>query len=161
MTTRFVPGPGFRNFCRMPAPIVATAPALRVSLRGVGRTFPAPGGGVKPVLRDIDIDIRRGEFIALLALLARSPPKGGQVDAWSGLDPLLSTSVEVAGTEIIDDNTAAFPLRPAAVGAPRRGRHHPGGPARDPRPTQRCPRRTRRVVAAPPLGLGTTEPAVR
>lgn len=43
-----------------------TAPALRVSLRGVGRTFPAPGGGLKPVLRDIDLDIRPGEIIALL-----------------------------------------------------------------------------------------------
>ena len=30
--------------------------------------------------------------------------ESGQVDAWSGLDPLLSTSVEVAGTEIIYDN---------------------------------------------------------
>jgi len=43
-----------------------TAPALRVSLRGVGRTFPAPGGGVKPVLRNIDLDVRPGEIIALL-----------------------------------------------------------------------------------------------
>lgn len=30
--------------------------------------------------------------------------ESGQVDAWSGLDPLLSTSVEVAGSEIIYDN---------------------------------------------------------
>jgi len=30
--------------------------------------------------------------------------EGGQVDAWSGLDPLLSTSVAVAGTKIIYDN---------------------------------------------------------
>ena len=43
-----------------------TSRALRVSLRGVGRTFPAPGGGVKPVLRDIDLDVRPGEIIALL-----------------------------------------------------------------------------------------------
>jgi len=50
----------------VPAPTVATAPALRVNLRGVGRTFPAPGGGVKPVLRDVDLDIRPGEIIALL-----------------------------------------------------------------------------------------------
>ncbi len=40
--------------------------ALRVSLRGVGRTFPAPGGGDKVVLRDVDLDIRPGEIIALL-----------------------------------------------------------------------------------------------
>jgi len=50
----------------VPAPTAVTAPALRVSLRGVGRTFPAPGGGVKPVLRDIDLDVRPGEIIALL-----------------------------------------------------------------------------------------------
>lgn len=30
--------------------------------------------------------------------------ENGSVDAWSGLDPLLSTSVEVAGTQIIYDN---------------------------------------------------------
>lgn len=30
--------------------------------------------------------------------------ENGSVDAWSGLDPLLSTSVETAGTEIIYDN---------------------------------------------------------
>jgi sulfonate transport system substrate-binding protein len=30
--------------------------------------------------------------------------ENGSVDAWSGLDPLLSTSVEVAGTKIIYDN---------------------------------------------------------
>lgn len=30
--------------------------------------------------------------------------ENGSVDAWSGLDPLLSTSVELAGTEIIYDN---------------------------------------------------------
>ena len=37
-----------------------------MNLRGIGRTFPAPGGGAKPVLRDIDLDIRPGEIIALL-----------------------------------------------------------------------------------------------
>lgn len=43
-----------------------TTSALRVSLRGVGRTFPAPGGGDKVVLREVDLDIRPGEIIALL-----------------------------------------------------------------------------------------------
>ena len=50
----------------MPATSVASAPALRVSLRGVGRSFPAPGGGTKQVLRGIDLEIRPGEIIALL-----------------------------------------------------------------------------------------------
>ena len=43
-----------------------TASALRVSLRGVGRAFPAPGGGEKVVLRDVELAIRPGEIIALL-----------------------------------------------------------------------------------------------
>jgi sulfonate transport system ATP-binding protein len=51
---------------RVPTAPVVTAPALRVSLRGVGRTFPALGGGAKPVLRDIDLTVRPGEIIALL-----------------------------------------------------------------------------------------------
>lgn len=50
---------------RVPTATAVTVPALRVSLRGVGRTFPAPGG-VKPVLRDIDLTVRPGEIIALL-----------------------------------------------------------------------------------------------
>jgi sulfonate transport system ATP-binding protein len=50
----------------VPASVVATAPALRVSLRGVGRSFPAPEGGERVVLRDVDLEIRPGEIIALL-----------------------------------------------------------------------------------------------
>ncbi|MET0304252.1 MAG: aliphatic sulfonate ABC transporter substrate-binding protein, partial [Microbacteriaceae bacterium] len=34
----------------------------------------------------------------------KSALENGSVDAWSGLDPLLSTSVETAGSEIIYDN---------------------------------------------------------
>ena len=55
----------FRNFGRVPATASVTS-ALRVSLRAVGRSFPAPGGGDKVVLRDVDLDIRPGEIIALL-----------------------------------------------------------------------------------------------
>jgi sulfonate transport system ATP-binding protein len=44
----------------------ASAHALRVSLSGVGRRFPAAGGTERTVLRDIDLDIRPGEIIALL-----------------------------------------------------------------------------------------------
>ena len=47
-------------------PATAIVPALRVSLRGVGRAFPADDGGAKVVLRDVDLDIRPGEIIALL-----------------------------------------------------------------------------------------------
>jgi sulfonate transport system ATP-binding protein len=37
-----------------------------VSLRGVGRSFEQPGGGARPVLRDINLEIRAGEIVALL-----------------------------------------------------------------------------------------------
>ncbi|MET0304253.1 MAG: ABC transporter ATP-binding protein [Microbacteriaceae bacterium] len=49
------------------APSLSTsAPALGVRLRGVGRTFTDQSGGAKPVLRDIDLDVRPGEVVALL-----------------------------------------------------------------------------------------------
>ncbi|QNO36389.1 ABC transporter ATP-binding protein [Protaetiibacter sp. SSC-01] len=41
-------------------------PALPVRISGVGRRFPAPDGGDRVVLRDIDLDIRAGEIVALL-----------------------------------------------------------------------------------------------
>ena len=47
------------------APAVTT-PALGVGLRGVGRAFAQPGGEVRPVLRDVDLEIRAGEIVALL-----------------------------------------------------------------------------------------------
>jgi len=49
-------------------PLVATtAPALPVSLRGVGRVFPpARGGDARTVLRDIQLEIAPGEIVALL-----------------------------------------------------------------------------------------------
>ncbi|PZQ91544.1 MAG: ABC transporter [Leifsonia xyli] len=42
------------------------AAALPVRLSGVGRRFATPGGGERTVLRDIDLDIRAGEIVALL-----------------------------------------------------------------------------------------------
>mgnify|MGYP002777241966 FL=1 len=43
------------------------APALPVSLRGVGRVFPpARGGDARTVLRDIQLEIAPGEIVALL-----------------------------------------------------------------------------------------------
>ncbi|OLF11957.1 ABC transporter [Actinophytocola xinjiangensis] len=41
-------------------------PALSVALSGVGRTFPTPGGGTREVLREVDLDVRAGEVIALV-----------------------------------------------------------------------------------------------
>ncbi|MBX9717679.1 MAG: ATP-binding cassette domain-containing protein, partial [Microbacteriaceae bacterium] len=46
---------------------VVASPALPVSLRGVGRTFPAArGGDERLVLRDIQLEIAPGEIVALL-----------------------------------------------------------------------------------------------
>ncbi len=45
---------------------VPTAPALPVRVSGVGRRFPAPEGGSRVVLRDVDLEIRAGEIVALL-----------------------------------------------------------------------------------------------
>lgn len=46
---------------------VCTSPALPVSLRGVGRTFPAARGvEASPVLRNVQLDIAPGEIVALL-----------------------------------------------------------------------------------------------
>ncbi|MFT4030587.1 MAG: ABC transporter ATP-binding protein [Protaetiibacter sp.] len=42
------------------------APALPVRVSGVGRVFPAPVGGEHVVLREVDLDIRSGEIVALL-----------------------------------------------------------------------------------------------
>lgn len=48
-------------------PTIETArSALPVSLRSVGRGFPQPGGGWRTVLRDVDLEIRAGEIVALL-----------------------------------------------------------------------------------------------
>lgn len=43
-----------------------SAPALPVRIEGVARRFPTAEGGERVVLRDIDLDIRAGEIVALL-----------------------------------------------------------------------------------------------
>jgi sulfonate transport system ATP-binding protein len=48
-----------------PPTAVRTRPAHPVSIRAVAREF-AVDGGILPVLRDIDLDIRPGEIVALL-----------------------------------------------------------------------------------------------
>lgn len=50
------------------APLASpVAPALPVSLRGIGRAFPpARGGDARTVLRDVNLEIAPGEIIALL-----------------------------------------------------------------------------------------------
>jgi len=104
--------------------------ALRVSLRGVGRTFPAPGGGEKVVLRDVDLDIRPGEIIALLG--PSGCGKSTLLRLIGGLDAPDAGELDLDGTPVaeVDQRSAiAFqeprllPWRPiernVALGLPR------------------------------------------
>lgn len=75
-------------------------PALRVSLRGVARRFAQPGGTERTVLRDIDLEIRAGEIVAVLG-----PSGGGKstlLRLVSGLDRADGGRVEIDGTPVVD-----------------------------------------------------------
>jgi sulfonate transport system ATP-binding protein len=84
----------------------ASASALGVRLRGVGRSFPAPGGGRKVVLRDVDLDIRPGEIVALLG--PSGCGKSTLLRAVSGLDRPDAGSVEIDGSPVrpVDQRSA-------------------------------------------------------
>ncbi len=78
---------------------IATAPALRVGLRGVERRFPA-AEGEKVVLRDVDIDIRPGEIIALLG--PSGCGKSTLLRLVGGLDAPDAGAVEIDGTPVAE-----------------------------------------------------------
>ena len=77
-----------------------SAPALAVSLRGVGRRFALPGGGERTVLREVDLEIRAGEIVALLG------PSGGGKSALlrlvSGLDQADAGAITIDGTPVAE-----------------------------------------------------------
>lgn len=77
-----------------------SAPALRVSLRSVARRFEQPDGSQRTVLRDIELDIRAGEIVAILG------PSGGGKSTMlrlvSGLDRADAGRVEIDGTSVAE-----------------------------------------------------------
>ena len=82
------------------------APALRVALRGIARRFPTPDGRVRTVLRDIDLEVRPGEIIALLG--PSGCGKSTLLRLVGGLDASDAGELLVDGTPVaeVDQRTA-------------------------------------------------------
>jgi sulfonate transport system ATP-binding protein len=78
----------------------ATAAALGVSLRGVGRRFPAPDGAERVVLRDIDLAVVPGEIIALVG--ASGSGKSTLLRLVAGLDAADAGTVELDGVPVAE-----------------------------------------------------------
>src|SRR5690554_1754660 len=72
-----------------------TTHAAQVSLRGVGKSFDG-----RPVLRDVSIDIARGEIIALLG--ASGCGKSTLLRQISGLDTPSSGQITIDGSDVAD-----------------------------------------------------------
>jgi sulfonate transport system ATP-binding protein len=76
------------------------APALGVSLQGVARRFEQPDGSERTVLRDIELDIRAGEIVAILG-----PSGGGKstmLRVVGGLDRVDDGRVEIDGIAVAE-----------------------------------------------------------
>jgi sulfonate transport system ATP-binding protein len=82
------------------APAGVLAPALSVSLRGVGRSFAGPDGSgeARVVLRDITLDIAPGEIVALLG--PSGCGKSTLLRQVSGLDTPDTGELEINGTPV-------------------------------------------------------------
>jgi sulfonate transport system ATP-binding protein len=76
-----------------PATHRTTAPALSVSLHGVGRSF-----GTRAVLRDIDLEIAPGEIVALIG--ASGSGKSTLLRQVSGLDTPDAGTISIDGTPV-------------------------------------------------------------
>ena len=84
----------------MPETTVSSTSALRVSLRGVGRRFGNPDGSERIVLRDVDLDIRPGEIIALLG--PSGCGKSTLLRLIGGLDRVVEGLLEIDGSPVQD-----------------------------------------------------------
>jgi sulfonate transport system ATP-binding protein len=76
---------------------VRTRPAERVALRGVGRTFVTAAGRL-PVLRDVDLDLDRGEIVAILG--ASGSGKSTLLRQVAGLDTPDAGTITIADTPV-------------------------------------------------------------
>lgn len=80
-----------------------------IRLRGLGKAYPLAGGALQPVLRSIDLDIHRGEFVAIMG--ASGSGKSTLMNILGCLDRPTSGEYWLAG-----DNVATLsPDRLAAV----------------------------------------------
>jgi len=84
----------------VPPSTTVRSPALRVALRGVGRRFANPDGSEKVVLRDVDLDIRPGEIIALLG--PSGCGKSTLLRLIGGLDRADDGDVDIDGSPVQD-----------------------------------------------------------
>lgn len=81
------------------ASTVAPPRAGAVSLTGVGRTFPAPGGA-REVLRDIDIRLEPGEILSVIG--PSGCGKSTLLRLIAGLDAPTAGSIAIDGTSLSD-----------------------------------------------------------
>jgi len=82
----------------VPGTTLPSTSALRVSLRGIGRRFGNPDGSERIVLRDVDLDVRPGEIIALVG--PSGCGKSTLLRLISGLDRVEEGSVEIDGSAV-------------------------------------------------------------
>lgn len=81
-----------------PVSTIVTSPALPVSLDGVGRAFTV-NGETRPVLRDVSLEVRAGEIVALIG--ASGSGKSTLLRQVGGLDHPDAGTVLIGGTPLV------------------------------------------------------------
>src|SRR5262245_1034743 len=76
-------------------------PAMMITLRGVTKTFDTPAGSF-PALRGVDLDIRAGEFVAVVGKSGSG--KSTLLNMIAGIDRPTSGIVSVAGASLSELN---------------------------------------------------------